>query len=171
MKCPITGKSCLKHKSFDHEGNLVCEDCIQKNQESVVLISEIKCPSCGTAISDVIKGGRFGCAGCYDNFQDASHIISSVQRAESGARHVGRFPSRFIEEKSRSVSAQEIRDEITMRMNSAASKGDYSVAAKMKSRLKELDSLLSQKDGRAEYADRLARFVMSFWSEPSEGFY
>jgi len=169
MKCPITGKNCLKHKSMESDGKLVCGDCLYKTPEPVKTVGELTCSSCGMSLVEIVKGSRFGCPSCYDNFQDVQHIVGSVQLGTSDIRHTGRVPSRFLEEKSKLVSREEILEEISMRMNSASSKGDYEEAARMKSKMLELESI--EKDGRADYDVRLARFVEKFWREISKGFY
>lgn len=167
VKCPITGKNCLKHKSFDSGKGLVCEDCFQKSPTPIMSVAEIKCASCGMTLSSLIKGSRFGCAVCYESFQDAAHIIEAVQLGS--LRHIGRVPESFLKEKSKSISVEEIKEEIKMRMDSAASKGDYVVAAKMKSKIKDLE-IIAKKNGQAKNS-QLAHFVLSFWKEISEGFY
>lgn len=163
MKCPITGKNCLKHKGFEADGKLVCEDCFHKKSEGIQSANDTTCASCGMSLADIVKGSRLGCAACYDNFPETMpHIVGSVQRADSGVRHVGRTPRSFIAEKARSVSEQAVREEISMRMNSAAANCDYKEAARMKSKMKELDSL--KEEGRADLAERLALLVMELWT-------
>ena len=97
MKCPITGKHCVKHKHIEMEGSLVCEDCLQKTNQPVHTVGEMSCPSCGIKLAEIVKGSRFGCASCYDSFADmVPHIIASVQTGDSKTSLVGMVPRSFI---------------------------------------------------------------------------
>ena len=122
------------------------------------------CPSCGTSITDIIKGGKLGCVNCYDSFSDMMpYIVGSVQMGGSDMRHVGRVPSSFIMQKAKSASYEDVRKEMAMRMDSASARQDYSQAARMKAKIAELDELNKDK-GRADLAERLALFVFDFWN-------
>lgn len=165
MKCPITGEECNKNKSYEIDGEMICEDCFKKYSDyalSILSIENFKCTSCGILLSDLMKKTRLGCASCYDNFKDIPYVISSVQNGESNIKHVGKIPNSFLKEKSKSITFDQIKQEIIMRMNAAISKEDYEIAAKMKSKIEELDLLELQKE-QADYHDQLAQFVMSFW--------
>ena len=162
MKCPLTGKNCVKHKAFESEGKLVCEDCLQKSTPQVQPVTEMKCSSCGISLVDIVKGSRFGCPSCYDSFPDMiPHIIASVQSGDISGGHKGRTPPSFLEKKSKSVSHEEIREEILFRMNSASLKEDYAEAASLKLKLEIFDAIV--KEGRADLAERLALLVLEFW--------
>lgn len=166
MRCPITGEKCDKNKSFDIDGEMICDDCFKKYDDyilSILSIENNKCPSCGISLSDLMKKTRLGCASCYESFKDISYVISSVQNGESDIKHIGKVPNNFLKEKSRSITFDQIKEEIKMRMLAAVSKEDYIIAAKMKSKIEELD-LLELKKEQADYADQLAQFVMSFWT-------
>lgn len=170
MKCPLTGKNCLKHKCFEAEGKLLCEDCFQKKAEGVKSASDTTCPSCGTSLTDVIKNGKLGCAVCYDSFsENIQYIIGSAQMGDPGIAHTGMIPESFLMETARSVSYEELREEIIMRMNSASAKQDYHRAAAMKSKIAELDDINKER-GQADHSERLALFAFGFWKY-SEAFY
>ena len=50
--------------------------------------TELRCPKCGTTLTDLYSDGRMGCASCYDTFRDV------IQRAlvvlHGASRHVGK---------------------------------------------------------------------------------
>lgn len=168
MKCPISGKNCTKHKSFELEGQVVCEDCLHKKQEQIQAVGDMTCSSCGISLAQIVKGSRFGCPSCYDSFADmVPHLIASVQACDSAVRHVGIAPQCFLSEKSKSMSYEEIRDEIGSRMNAASSKEDYTEAARMKSSLSRLENIM--KEGQGDHAERLALFVLEFWAGSESG--
>jgi len=167
MKCPLTGKNCLKHKHLEAEGKLLCEDCFQKKVEGIQTANDMTCLSCETTLADIIKGGKLGCASCYDSFAETMHyIIGSAQMGDSRLSHVGRTPAGFLKSTAKSISYEEIREEIVMRMNSASVNQDYEKASKMKSKLANLDKI--KKEGRADLSEQLAQFVFDFWMLVSE---
>lgn len=164
MKCPLTGKKCLKHKCFEAEGKLLCEDCFHTKAKEIHSANDITCASCGTSLTDIIKGGKLGCAACYDSFSgELPYIVGSVQMGDSSMRHVGNTPSSFLMDRAKKTSREDIRQEIVMRMNSAVASQDYKQAAKMKTKVEELDRL-NKESGQADLSERLARFVFDFWT-------
>lgn len=164
MKCPLTGKNCLKHKCFEAEGKLLCEDCFHKKAENLRLANDTICPSCGMTLAEIIKGIRLGCASCYDHFAETMpYIVGSVQMGDSNMRHTGSIPRGFLMDRAKITSSEEIREEILMRMNSASLDEKYKEAAKMRSKIVELDKLLKE-TGRADLAERLALFIFNFWT-------
>lgn len=160
MKCPMTGKNCLKHKGFDMDGKLVCEDCLHKKPEAIKSVAEILCSSCGTSLADVAKGGRLGCSSCYDSFSETMpYIIGSLQGGDSGMKHFGKIPKTFLMEMAKSTSFENIREEITMRMKSASLDENYAEASRMKASLDELEEM--KRSGALP--DRLPTFIFEFW--------
>lgn len=161
MKCPVTGKNCLKYKGFNMEGKLVCEDCLHKKPEAIKSVVEILCSSCGTSLADVAKGGKLGCPSCYDSFSETMpYIIGSLQGGDSGMKHFGRIPKGFLMNMAKSTSLEEIREEITMRMKSASIEEKYSEASRMKAKLDELEAM----DRSGALPAGLPTFIFEFWT-------
>lgn len=49
----------------------------------------IKCDSCGSTFDDIINTGRYGCANCYDVFEDKMDPI--LKKLQGANRHNGRL--------------------------------------------------------------------------------
>ena len=51
-------------------------------------VKQIKCNSCGSTFEDIINTGRYGCANCYDVFEDRMDPI--LKKLQGANRHNGR---------------------------------------------------------------------------------
>lgn len=52
-------------------------------------VKQIKCNSCGSTFEDIINTGRYGCANCYDIFEDRMNPI--LKKLQGANRHNGRL--------------------------------------------------------------------------------
>lgn len=52
-------------------------------------VKQIKCDSCGSTFEDIINTGRYGCANCYDVFEDRMDPI--LKKLQGANRHIGRL--------------------------------------------------------------------------------
>lgn len=52
-------------------------------------VKQIKCDSCGSTFEDIINIGRYGCANCYDVFEDRMDPI--LKKLQGANRHSGRL--------------------------------------------------------------------------------
>ena len=52
-------------------------------------VKQIKCNSCGSTFEDIINTGRYGCANCYDVFEDRMDPI--LKKLQGANRHNGRL--------------------------------------------------------------------------------
>lgn len=52
-------------------------------------IKKIKCDSCNSTFDDIINTGRYGCANCYDVFEDRMDPI--LKKLQGANRHNGRL--------------------------------------------------------------------------------
>lgn len=52
-------------------------------------VKQIKCDSCGSSFDDIINTGRYGCANCYDVFEDRMDPI--LKKLQGSNRHNGRL--------------------------------------------------------------------------------
>lgn len=112
------------------------------------------CPDCGTTVDDIIKTGRFGCAKCYNYFQQEVSMI--LPRCQAGPRHVGKVPKRWKEEqdKLRAEKAKEQEQQravaeeamdvaerirlLKLKMAKAVEVENYEVAGVLKKKIEEL---------------------------------
>ena len=80
----------------------LCEECSQKlgisskidfsTPEFMPFLNEVKqltCDSCGSTFEDIINSGRYGCANCYDVFEDRMDPI--LKKLQGANRHNGRL--------------------------------------------------------------------------------
>ena len=52
-------------------------------------VKQIRCDSCGSTFEDIINTGRYGCANCYDVFEDRMDPI--LKKLQGANRHNGRL--------------------------------------------------------------------------------
>lgn len=52
-------------------------------------VKQIKCDSCGSTFEDIVNTGRYGCANCYDVFEDRMDPI--LKKLQGADRHNGRL--------------------------------------------------------------------------------
>lgn len=52
-------------------------------------VKQIKCDSCGSTFEDIVNTGRYGCANCYDVFEDRMDPI--LKKLQGANRHNGRL--------------------------------------------------------------------------------
>ena len=52
-------------------------------------VKQMKCESCGATFEDIINTGRYGCANCYDVFEDKMDPI--LRKLQGANRHTGRL--------------------------------------------------------------------------------
>lgn len=118
-------------------------------------------------LSQIIKGSRFGCSACYDEFNDTvPYVISSLQRANDDVRHVGRVPSGFLMDLAKKTTESGLVEELGGEMLKACSEEDYERADRIKSKLKELEGM---KKGESIPSEELALFAFKYLVEESEG--
>ena len=92
-KLGITGKIDFRIPSLDFSnlfGNFL-ED-FSNSSDFLPVINEvklIKCDSCGSTFDDIINTGRYGCANCYDVFDDRMDPI--LKKLQGANRHNGRL--------------------------------------------------------------------------------
>lgn len=52
-------------------------------------VKDVKCESCGYTFNDIVNSGRYGCANCYDVFEDRMEPI--LKKLQGANRHTGRL--------------------------------------------------------------------------------
>lgn len=155
MKCPLTGKPCVKLKYIGYvDGkteHLVCEDCIHQTQSQDKIKTpddEETCADCGATLSEMVKGSRFGCARCYENFSETvGYIIASLQGGGHDIRHVGSVPHGFLMERARETTREGFLAELGEDLNNAIASEDYERAAAIRTDMNKIrDELLSDEE-------------------------
>jgi protein arginine kinase activator len=162
MKCEICGlKDAVIHirqiqKDLVHELH-ICEECAQekgliREEESELPIANLlsgllegkdmtgagdvkeACPRCGMKASEFRKQGKLGCAECFSAFQkDVKAIVSQMA---ARPHHAGRLPRSFAEQPGAALENDALREAL----REAVEKEDYEEAARLRDKIREMDS-------------------------------
>lgn len=170
MNCPLTGKPCLKHKSYtvadkDGKTHSVCEDCLHLNKDVWVADEFGACPSCGTKFESIVKNSRAGCSECYSHFETPlSFVIAAVQSGAS--EHVGSPPESYKSLVAESTRAVTFATELLIKVKSASREERYEEAARLNLILTRVKELISRSDERGELLpedrEELVRIVSEY---------
>lgn len=155
MKCPLTGKPCVKLKYIGYvDGkteHLVCEDCIHQTQSQDKITTpddDETCVDCGATLSEIVKGSRFGCAKCYDNFEETvGYIVASLQGGGQDIRHTGSVPREFLMRRARETTREDFLAELGDELKRALASEDYERAARIRADMNKIEGeLLSDEE-------------------------
>jgi protein arginine kinase activator len=95
----------------------------------------LSCPECGTNYSDFRQRGLLGCPACYASFEKT--LLPLIERAhENASHHVGKVPPDVDRASRRQYELIDMR----RRLRTAVETEDYEEAAKLRDRIKELES-------------------------------
>ena len=105
------------------------------NEAPVAALSShmLRCEKCGSTFNDIVKSGKIGCADCYTTFYDK--LLPSLERIHGRTHHEGKIANAGPEVKK--VSEKE---ELTQKLQQAVEKQDYETAAKLRDRIKKIES-------------------------------
>ena len=104
----------------------------------------IKCDSCGSTFDDIINTGRYGCANCYDVFEDRMDPI--LKKLQGANRHNGRLGKisdnnikfeRKEEQKNQSNSDNKL-EKLQNDLKQAIKEERYEDAAKIRDEIKKM---------------------------------
>ncbi|MCA0972687.1 UvrB/UvrC motif-containing protein [Halobacillus litoralis] len=113
----------------------------QKTQ-SYQQASQLKCPTCGLTYQEFARIGKFGCASCYQTFDDRINPI--LRRVHSGnTRHDGKIPKR---EGGNLHLKREIED-YKSRLKELIEQEEFEHAANIRDKIRTLESQLQQGEG------------------------
>jgi protein arginine kinase activator len=96
------------------------------------------CPGCGLTSQRFKKEGRLGCNECYTVF--SKEIGRIVGKMFGRTQHHGKFPKRLKAYKTFLIDIEELKKQL----ESAVKREDYEVAAGLRDRIKELESLAGE---------------------------
>lgn len=151
MKCPVTGKPCLKHKVYhvaeknnESNGFLVCEDCLYIESKIIMVADKEECSNCKKKLDEILKGSKMGCEKCYESFEETTkEIIEHVQKTEN-ATHKGRIPSQWKMEKAKNTLPSEFLSKLKFEMTIAVEKEEYEIANEIKKTIKKFEKALEK---------------------------
>ncbi len=98
----------------------------------------LKCPNCGTSLSDIQKSGRFGCSECYTVFFD--YIKKPLKEIHGNTKHVGKVPKRVLNNLKETNLINQLKEEL----ESAVKLQNFEEAAVLRDRIKDLENRLRE---------------------------
>lgn len=113
--------------------------------------NELICGSCGFSQTDFKKTGRFGCADCYQVFDEG--LDGLLEAMHKHTRHVGKVPARRAMVPDREFapvavpSAENPRNrlsELRQALSKSVEDEDYEEAARLRDAISRLESLLGE---------------------------
>lgn len=113
---------------------------------TTALAPERKCPNCGITFAQISKGGRVGCAKCYDVFYD--RILPSIKRIHGNTVHTGKkLRKPQLQSGFKAVEEKPIRQEqekpsaieaLEAELKTAVNNQEFEKAAQLRDKIKEL---------------------------------
>lgn len=182
MKCPISGKTCLKFKAF-HVTNIVdqkasviniCEDCLAQVDEKNIISNEpeqkkleekkpeekIICEFCNLSLEELISKSRLGCEKCYHIFEKPLMVaLERIQRTpdikEKELRHVGSVPSQWKKKQAEETDPKKFLLELKQKLSICIREENYRLAAELKNIIKGFEALYKKIDEFKEDPEQL----------------
>ncbi|MCL2351451.1 MAG: UvrB/UvrC motif-containing protein [Firmicutes bacterium] len=93
-----------------------------------------RCPVCGMTFPDFRKGGKLGCADCYNTFRN--EMDSILKNVQAGTQHQGKFPRRA----GASLLAKRRADQLRLLLAKAVENEQYEEAARLRDQIKETEA-------------------------------
>lgn len=107
-------------------------------------IKQLKCDSCGYTFDDIINNGRYGCANCYDVFDDKMEpILKKLQGANRHTGRIGKISDNKVKFEENKNSKQEKdknksnKEKLEEDLKKAIKEERYEDAAKIRDELKK----------------------------------
>ncbi|MEM6278784.1 MAG: UvrB/UvrC motif-containing protein [Verrucomicrobiota bacterium] len=110
---------------------------------------DLLCPSCGFSQTDFKKTGRFGCADCYEVFDEG--LDSLLEAMHKHTQHSGKVPTTFPElpegkmtpaapEETVTDSSTDKLSELKVSLSKSVEDEDYEEAARLRDQISQLES-------------------------------
>lgn len=106
----------------------------------------IKCDSCGSTFDDIINTGRYGCANCYDVFEDRMDpILKKLQGANRHNGRLGKISNNNVkfdkkdEQKNQNSSDNKL-EKMQEELKQAIKEERYEEAAKIRDEIKKMSN-------------------------------
>ncbi len=107
----------------------------------------VTCAQCGMSYQEFRVKGRFGCAKCYDAFEDG--LVTLLEKVHGSSQYVGEYPQGVLKtERTNAAIEQELMD-LRRRLTLVIKNEEYEEAARVRDRIQELEKLQT---GRASDA-------------------
>jgi protein arginine kinase activator len=99
------------------------------------------CPSCGMSYQEFRIKGRFGCAQCYDAFEEG--LVSLLDKVHGASQYVGAYPADVSPTARNHEAVEHELADAKRRLAREIKNENYEEAARVRDRIQELESLLS----------------------------
>ncbi|AOM84594.1 UvrB/UvrC motif-containing protein [Salisediminibacterium beveridgei] len=106
---------------------------------------ELECSTCGMTYRQFAKGGRFGCADCYDTFNDKLDPVLARIHAGNQTHH-GKIPKRQGKDLHVYKEIEELRDS----MQHLIDDEDFEEAARVRDRIRALQETIDHRPEKEE---------------------
>ncbi|MBQ2938702.1 MAG: UvrB/UvrC motif-containing protein [Clostridia bacterium] len=102
----------------------------------------IKCESCGSTFDDIINTGRYGCANCYDVFEDRMDpILKKLQGANRHNGRLGKVSDNNVKfEKKEEINSNNKLEKLQEDLKQAIKEERYEDAAKIRDEIKKMSN-------------------------------
>jgi len=128
-------ESCAKEKNLLFTPQFSVADILKGLTQAVQAEeedSEKSCPRCRLTFARFRKGGRLGCASCYEAFQPKlQHILEEIHREK---QHIGKLPKSAASEPSKAAQLAELHQELKQ----AIDREEFEQAALLRDRIQTL---------------------------------
>lgn len=100
------------------------------------------CGHCGMSYQEFRVKGRFGCAHCYDAFEEG--LVNLLEKVHGASQYVGDYPT-GVEPTPRTHAALETElADLRRRLGLVIKNEEYEEAARVRDRIQELERLLAE---------------------------
>lgn len=119
-------------------GLLSVEPNFQQQKQNPFNVDEVvQCSSCGMTFSQFVKAGRFGCANCYEAFNDQLKPV--LKRLHSGNwEHSGKIPTRI----GGGIHIRKEIDEKKQQLADLVAHEEFEKAAELRDKIRQLEKKL-----------------------------
>ena len=108
------------------------QDSISKELESVTIV----CSNCQMTVEEFRKNGRFGCASCYETFQEI--LENALKKIQPNNEHIGKVPGRLEPLISIKKETENLKKQLQDKLNLAIKEEKYEEAAKLRDQIRNL---------------------------------
>lgn len=197
IKCPLTGKVCMKYKAF-HVTNIndkkeikvlnVCEDCLcqvekcdstVENTQLIEKQDEYRCDFCKLTLEDLLKTSRIGCENCYKIFEKPLSIaLEKMQRTpdleQKELKHVGSIPEQWKKRQSEQTDPNEFLIILNEKLKKLVIEEKYENCKELKDKInafnflvKKLDEFKNDFEQQSLIRNQISEFIY-FYNEELE---
>jgi protein arginine kinase activator len=137
--------ACAKQKNLPVATHFSVADILKGLTQAVQAEEEgstAKCPRCGLTFARFRKGGRLGCATCYDAFQPK--IQSILEEIHRDKQHVGKVPKCIAQQSGPAAELVQLHQEL----KEAVDKEEFEQAAILRDRIQALKTETTSGKGK-----------------------